>query len=731
MRTPLRLTNRYPHHVYDIDDPPDVFIAWRYMRSLALVTCAAGSTSSCSTSSNKNSSTSSTSSNSMNRTTLTYVWLHDLVHPEDEQEFSEVSLQAKHVTGILCPSHFHVGTLPSSYARSIAHVTPNGLSPVFLREADAVHRGNEDRATGALAGSTSILVNDDSRFVYVSAPNRGLEDVLEMWALIREGVNIGQLRKAARLDVYYGFTVAFLKWGRRNRGAEFERWLAHMHGLLKQDGVHYHGLVNHSALALGLSRAGFLLYPTSFPETSCISLMKAQAHGAIPVTSRFVRSALNETCGKYDLGPPAPTALSPTAPASVKERVRRAHLHAWADAVVSASRRDVDAEKRTGVPTRSIASHRAEMATMARATFQWSKTAAIWMGLFESARVKKDLQQECKPMVQLMKINKTESEKKTECEVNTGGQRGSTDLPLRSPLDALDTGGASWSADDLNAVLDQARGLHGSGDYGAATTSYTTVLTATEPGDQGLGSEKLIIRARAMANLAALHQAWGNSTSAGQYYERAITSLDALEENAMGSTVRVNYANMLIETDGNNLTKAEAHLRTALAGSSDTSRAQRMLALLLVKQGNVSDALALLPKDSQFRNEVGAMFAKDSRLEEAADMFARAVRLDPSFVSAWYNLGLQMMELGSDEGAAEAHGRVLQEVALSSGRVHQHSYEELVFARQLCGIWQWRDDDNARMAEFLDDLLKSIQRERDYQRTSEGGGGAWKCQLGQ
>ena len=295
-------------------------------------------------------------------------------------------------------------------------------------------------------------------------------------------------------------------------------------------------------------------------------------------------------------------------------------------------------------------------------------------------------------------------------------------LPLlRSPLDALVTaGGASWSADALNAVLDQARGLHGSGDYGAATAAYATVITATEPGDQSLGSEKLIIRARATANYAALHQAWGNTTHAGQHYERAITSLDALEEIAMGSTVRINYANMIMEADGD-LAKAEAHLRAALAGSGDTTRAQRMLALLLVKQGNVSDALTLLPTDPSFRNEVGAMFAKDSRLEEAADMFSRAVRLDPSFVSAWYNLGLHMTELGSDEGAAEAHGRVLQEVALSRGREHLHSYEELVFARQLCGIWQWRDNDNARMAGFLDDLLvNGFEREPDNEKTSEG-----------
>ena len=222
--------------------------------------------------------------------------------------------------------------------------------------------------------------------------------------------------------------------------------------------------------------------------------------------------------------------------------------------------------------------------------------------------------------------------------------------PLRSPLDVLDIGGASWSADDLNGELTRARGLHQSGDYGAATASYATVIAATEPGDQGLGSgvpsEKLIIRARALANYAALHQAWGNTTHAGQHYERAIASLDALGENAMGSTVRINYANMLMETDGN-LAKAEAHLRVALDQSpSDTTRARRMLALLWAKQGNVSDGLALLPSDVMLRNEMGVMLERDERLEEAAGVFEEALRLDPTLKVALRGYGSVLHKLG-------------------------------------------------------------------------------------
>ena len=56
-------------------------------------------------------------------------------------------------------------------------------------------------------------------------------------------------------------------------------------------------------LAHSFARVGFWLYPSSFEETSCITGMRAQALGAVPITSRHPDSALPETVGKFDLGP--------------------------------------------------------------------------------------------------------------------------------------------------------------------------------------------------------------------------------------------------------------------------------------------------------------------------------------------------------------------------------------------------------------------------------------------
>jgi hypothetical protein len=57
-------------------------------------------------------------------------------------------------------------------------------------------------------------------------------------------------------------------------------------------------------MADAYAHAGFYVYPTETPETAPINLMKAQANGCIPITSRFLSSAIPETTGDFDLGPP-------------------------------------------------------------------------------------------------------------------------------------------------------------------------------------------------------------------------------------------------------------------------------------------------------------------------------------------------------------------------------------------------------------------------------------------
>jgi glycosyltransferase involved in cell wall biosynthesis len=71
--------------------------------------------------------------------------------------------------------------------------------------------------------------------------------------------------------------------------AEKERMIA----LMKQDGVFEHGRIGHKALNKEFAKSKFWVYPSHFPEISCISAMKAQAMGCVPVTTDY--AALAET----------------------------------------------------------------------------------------------------------------------------------------------------------------------------------------------------------------------------------------------------------------------------------------------------------------------------------------------------------------------------------------------------------------------------------------------------
>ena len=233
---------------------------------------------------------------------------------------------------------FHARQLPS-HAQPLAVISPNGLESEYF-----VHGPNRPNA-----------------FVYGSAPNRGLETVLRAWPDIRSRV------PNASLAVYYGFSPAFVKWG-RTRMDNFEEWKLSMETLLRQPGVEYHGMVDHRTLAQGYASAGFILYPTSFPETGCVTLMKAMAMGAIPITSRFKESTLPELTGPYDLGP---RPLDPMEEISATG----SWVAEWVDAIESASRSDTRGD---------LASHRAEMKVSSRKRFLWANVAQIWHSSFQS-----------------------------------------------------------------------------------------------------------------------------------------------------------------------------------------------------------------------------------------------------------------------------------------------------------------------------------------------------------
>jgi glycosyltransferase involved in cell wall biosynthesis len=125
----------------------------------------------------------------------------------------------------------------------------------------------------------------NNNLVWTSSYDRGLKELLEMWPKIKSEV------PTATLDVYYGFGLLDSSPAGKNKG--YANWRANMEAMLTQEGVTHHGRVGTEEIAKAYLKADIWAYPTEFPEISCITAMKAQVAGAIPVVTDF--AALPET----------------------------------------------------------------------------------------------------------------------------------------------------------------------------------------------------------------------------------------------------------------------------------------------------------------------------------------------------------------------------------------------------------------------------------------------------
>jgi len=286
------------------------------------------------------------------------VWLHDTYQPD----MAGSAAMEDATDAYLVLSEEHSRQLPARI-RHKAVVTRNGVPATFFEARRALAAAERNRA---------------HRFVYASMPSRGLTHVLQAWPTIHACMSQAGLN--ASLHVYYGFTQHDEQRAANDR--EYRAWMESMRAALGRAtslGIHYMGMRSHSHLAQAMAESGFYLYPTAYPETSCIALMQAQAAGAIPITSRYQWSALPETAGLFDLGP-SPIPLDPATSQGI---VNHEWLVKWAnrvcyvagafggdaaDAVVHRVRRDRGAPE---TPKVTLAQHREEMVEWARRNLDW------------------------------------------------------------------------------------------------------------------------------------------------------------------------------------------------------------------------------------------------------------------------------------------------------------------------------------------------------------------------
>jgi len=142
--------------------------------------------------------------------------------------------------------------------------------------------------TGMFAGKSSVSAGKawPPVLVYTSTPFRGLDVLLDVFPSIRAR------RQGVRLKVFSSMAVYHEPSG----VDPFEKLYAKARAT---EGVEYVGSVPQPVLAEELRKAAILAYPSTFAETSCISVMEAMAAGCRVVTTDL--GALAETTDGFGL----------------------------------------------------------------------------------------------------------------------------------------------------------------------------------------------------------------------------------------------------------------------------------------------------------------------------------------------------------------------------------------------------------------------------------------------
>lgn len=190
-----------------------------------------------------------------------YLWLHDVMEPG---EFTEQRIA--NFTKCIVLSKYHRELFPMIPEDKIL-MSANGIDPEEFEKLD------------------DTIKRDPHKMVYTSSHVRGLAYLYEIWPEVKAAV------PDATLDVFYGRE----SYDAVHKGnPERMKWMDDMMAKAqKLDGVTDHGKVGQDRIMEEFFSAGIWPYPCPFPEIYCITAIKAQAAGAVPVGS--TTAALDET----------------------------------------------------------------------------------------------------------------------------------------------------------------------------------------------------------------------------------------------------------------------------------------------------------------------------------------------------------------------------------------------------------------------------------------------------
>ena len=185
------------------------------------------------------------------------LWLHDVVPPETQpygywEDYNRVFL--------LSPYHGEVCFLDGTADHKV-FPTQNGIQVATFPDPDD-------------------LENDLDRVIWPSDPGRALDDLVSIWPALKEK------RPDLSIDVFYGFTAMYdehMQAQSRQGNDRMKRVKDIVMEFAERDDVRWHGMKPQEEVHQAFSKAGWWLYPTTWPEIHCISALKAQALGCIGI----------------------------------------------------------------------------------------------------------------------------------------------------------------------------------------------------------------------------------------------------------------------------------------------------------------------------------------------------------------------------------------------------------------------------------------------------------------
>lgn len=189
-----------------------------------------------------------------------YLWLHDTVNP------LEVLPYLMGFDGVFALSKWH----QNYYTQCCA---PEFRDKILLTR-NAVDYSNFEQK----------VKRDPNTIVYGSMYNRGLVELLTLWPKIKLAAPETKLR------IFYGWQTM----EKMLPMEQFNAFKGEVERLMDQEGITHLGRISHKEVAKEMLGAGIWAYPCiKFDEISCITAMKAQIGGAIPVV--IPRAALMDT----------------------------------------------------------------------------------------------------------------------------------------------------------------------------------------------------------------------------------------------------------------------------------------------------------------------------------------------------------------------------------------------------------------------------------------------------